>query len=112
MAYKNPKDPRLRAARLKHYYNNKGQYLKRNKERKITLIKFLNNIKAKGCKLCKEKEIVVMVFHHLGKKNINISQIINHGWGLNRTKKEIKKCVILCANCHRKLHAGLIKLGA
>ena len=24
--------------------------------------------------------------------------------------KEIKKCVCLCANCHRKVHAGIIDL--
>nr|DAV04229.1 MAG TPA: INTRON TRANSFERASE [Caudoviricetes sp.] len=36
--------------------------------------------------------------------------------GKNRSKgkenllKEIKKCVCLCANCHRKVHAGIIDL--
>lgn len=29
------------------------------------------------------------------------------GYGLARIKEEIVKCDVLCANCHRKLHAGV-----
>ena len=43
--------------------------------------------------------------------------IILHNWdkkhrGKNREwlSQEIAKCVCLCANCHRKVHAGLIDL--
>ena len=27
---------------------------------------------------------------------------------LNKALKEIKQCVCVCANCHRKIHAGLL----
>ena len=29
-----------------------------------------------------------------------------------KIRKEIEKCVLLCANCHREVHAGLQQLGA
>ena len=25
-------------------------------------------------------------------------------WGLEKLKREIAKCILLCANCHTKLH--------
>jgi hypothetical protein len=32
----------------------------------------------------------------------------NRSW--SATRKEIEKCILLCANCHREVHAGLIDL--
>lgn len=40
-----------------------------------------------------------------------MSQGHNKG-SLLKVEEEINKCIILCANCHRKLHAGIIKLPA
>jgi hypothetical protein len=38
----------------------------------------------------------------------------NHNKGWEKTKKiifeEIKKCVVLCCNCHMELHEGIIEL--
>jgi hypothetical protein len=36
-------------------------------------------------------------------KEFNISSILN--W--DKIKKELEKCVLLCANCHREVHDGL-----
>lgn len=46
-------------------------------------------------------------FHHIDptQKSFTISQIINKDLSLQL--EEIKKCVLLCANCHRELHAGI-----
>jgi predicted HNH restriction endonuclease len=32
----------------------------------------------------------------------------NISW--NSARKEIQKCILVCANCHREIHAGLIDL--
>lgn len=47
-------------------------------------------------------------FHHLNpeEKEISFCSNANRSWGV--TKEELKKCILVCANCHREIHAGLI----
>lgn len=54
---------------------------------------------------------VCLQFHHTDptEKEIEIGNLGSMGWGLARMQKEIDKCVIVCANCHFKIHAGIIK---
>ena len=58
-----------------------------------------------GCALCPERHIACLEFHHLNpaEKDVDISQIIGH-WSMQHLEREIAKCVVLCSNCHRKLH--------
>lgn len=47
-------------------------------------------------------------FHHLDSrsKSFGLSeQGISRSW--EKTEAEVRKCVMLCANCHREVHAGL-----
>lgn len=64
----------------------------------------------KPCIICGESEPVCIDFHH---KDPNEKEF-TIGKHQSRSKewliKEINKCVCLCSNCHRKVHAGLIKL--
>lgn len=61
-----------------------------------------------GCKLCPEREPVALDLHHLDPKgkDKNPSQLVSGS--REKLKKEIRKCIVLCSNCHRKVHAGLI----
>lgn len=93
--------------KLKHYYQNKEAHYKRNKKTENIIRDYINSVKIQGCSLCDEKEISCMDFHHLKDKNDEIAKMAKKG-SLEKVKKEIKKCIVLCANCHRKLHAGLI----
>lgn len=63
-----------------------------------------------GCVVCKENCSAVLDFHHLDAdtKENNPSGMVAHA--TSKLKSEIRKCVVLCANCHRKLHAGLLYL--
>ena len=103
----------------------KRQWYKRNKKRIIKksairsekirkeMYQFLDDYKENhGCKICEETEPCCLVFHHLNpqEKDLSISMAVRKGWGKARLQKEIDKCVVLCANCHRKLHAGVTQL--
>jgi hypothetical protein len=60
-----------------------------------------------GCGLCPENEPVCLDFHHCSGKDENVSRLVGQ-CSLRRAEREIEKCSLLCANCHRKLHDGLI----
>ena len=87
----------------KYYDYNKEKFLSRNKEFRKDRMVYLNDKKSTGCIICKEKDIGCLDFHHLGDKKYNISSIFT-SLSIKEIEEEIQKCVILCANCHRKLH--------
>ncbi len=62
-----------------------------------------------GCRMCGVKNPVVLVFHHRdsGTKRFSISEGIDrYSW--ETIKREMRKCDILCANCHLITHDKLV----
>jgi len=61
--------------------------------------------------LCDEEDPVCLLFHHTqgSDKLIEISNAVRCGWGEVRLQQELEKCVVLCMNCHAKVHAGVLK---
>lgn len=57
------------------------------------------------CRNCGTKDHRVLEFHHADKshKDYTIAEKAA-SFSLERLKKEIDKCICLCANCHRILH--------
>lgn len=99
-----------REYKRKHYENNKEQHYIRNEKQHAKLRDYVNDYKLDNpCKVCGETEPICLDFHHLTDKVDDVSNLKRHG-SLDKLIKEIDKCVILCANCHRKLHAGLIQV--
>lgn len=81
----------------------------RRKERRQELRKKIDAIKARyGCQRCGETDTVCLEFHHLDpqQKDLDVAALIAYEWAWDRVIGEINKCVCLCSNCHRKLHAG------
>ena len=63
------------------------------------------------CQLCGyNKCIIALEFHHINpsEKEFNFNKAISMDW--EKTRLELEKCILLCANCHREVHAGLIPL--
>lgn len=62
--------------------------------------------RSRPCSVCGISDPRVLDLHHQGdqKKEFSVSVGLAEKYGFNRIKKEIAKCVSLCANCHRILH--------
>jgi len=92
-----------------HYAKYKPLYLARAKVRREKLrLEFHTNMLAylsnKCCVDCGENDIRVLELDHIdpSSKRFNISQAVRLGFSWNDVLAEIKKCRILCANCHKK----------
>lgn len=90
-----------------HYKKNKSKYVKRaqvfnkqqTEENKQKLFEYL---KAKRCVDCGNDDVRVFEFDHksgLDKKNCVGNMIYRNCW--RTILKEIEKCDVRCANCHR-----------
>lgn len=99
-----------------HYKKNKERYLKVQKQRVSKNILFIFKfLKENPCVDCGETNTVVLEFDHVkGIKEYNVSSLIRDG-NRNRIIREIKKCEVVCSNCHRirtakKFNWELLKL--
>lgn len=97
----------------KEYYSKnkeseKARIFKRRREIRDWIWEYKTNLE---CIKCGEDATACLDFHHLDEdqKDLSLGLAKQNGWGIGRIKKEIEKCIVLCSNCHRKLHAGLIK---
>lgn len=73
---------------------NKKKYIDRNR---LIVYEALKS----GCIDCSELDIRCLEFDHLGDKKFNVSRLLSTA-GEDRLRAEIAKCVVRCANCHRK----------
>ncbi len=92
----------------KEYYNaNKDAYRKRTirakRKRKDRNQKFILGYLLKNpCVDCGETDIVTLDFDHKRDKKHNVSNLMRHDYSLEQIEKEIAKCEVRCANCHRR----------
>jgi hypothetical protein len=95
--------------RLSYLNNNNNRKIKIKEQRVINrgLSKdYIKNLKQNSkCSKCGDERWYVLDFHHLNddSKIENISKLANMG-ATKKIEEELKKCVILCSNCHRELH--------
>lgn len=61
------------------------------------------------CQLCGCSDVECLDFHHVDskQKEISISAGI-HEVSSKRLVSELTKCAVVCANCHRKIHAKTV----
>jgi hypothetical protein len=90
-----------------HYTRNREYYLKkshkRNKElRKINRAYVYEYLSAHPCIDCGETDPVVLEFDHKSDKTESISTFMRYNYPLKTIKREIEKCDVRCANCHRR----------
>jgi hypothetical protein len=78
--------------------------------RRKQLIKELLVEEAGGCcAVCGyDRCIINLVFHHVDPEQKSFSLSMNTTKSLAAYREEMEKCVLLCANCHGEVEAGLL----
>jgi hypothetical protein len=85
--------------------NDSGKVLRWRQRTKDKIVKAFGG----ECCICHYKgPRVVYDFHHLNpkEKESKITMAVSRGHSWERISKELKKCVMLCATCHRLVHGG------
>jgi len=93
--------------------NTKKAARDRSRERRIkTKEWFREYTKDDKCLVCSEAESVCIDYHHIfpEDKVKELSKLVNEMFSKEKILIELEKCVPLCANCHRKVHANIIDL--
>ena len=108
MPYKDPEVRKIKQAEYKkrHYERNKEAYLQRSAINKRRQKKVWMEFKAsQKCSQCGLQHPAVIDFHHVirGKDKRSVNKLVADG-RFTAAMEEIKKCIPLCANCHRMLH--------
>lgn len=63
----------------------------------------LSYLKKHPCAVCGETDPVVLEFDHIrDSKSLCVSRACHRMWGIPRLRKEVEKCQVLCANCHKR----------
>ncbi len=82
------------------------------KKRRKKLREIARESKGNKCIMCGyDKCKRALSFHHIDpdKKEFDLSSRgLTRSW--ERIEKEIKKCVLVCANCHMEIHDGISQL--
>ena len=105
MPYKDPK--KAREAWRRHYHANhedqrakikarRSRYDERNQDH---IWQWLLD---HPCIDCGESDPAVLEFDHLGDKEYGIAQMLCDGTSLQRLRREIAKCEVVCRNCHQR----------
>jgi hypothetical protein len=90
----------------RYYEKNKAAHKQRvslrKKELRVLWAKFKSTL---SCVYCGENNPATFDFHHIKKDPTNrkVYRLLQQQ-NYNGAREEIKKCIVLCANCHRKHH--------
>lgn len=75
----------------------------RKERRRRAVERLLDVLRSTACADCGEDEILVLEFdHHLGEKEANIANLLAAAARFERLERELARCEVVCANCHRR----------
>ena len=103
MAYKDKERQKFIVRRW--YLEHREEHIERAKQRRLKTAAWLKEYKltlfCTKCGMSFKEHPECCDFHHLENKKEHVGNCRT----LNKTKKEINKCLPICANCHRILHS-------
>lgn len=94
-------------------YADRSEYLKQAvSERRRKLKQMAIEYGGGQCQICGYKKCVrALSFHHKdpNEKDFGLSaRGLTRSW--EKTKVELDKCILVCANCHAEIHAGITNI--
>ena len=99
---------------IRTYLKGNDKHKKRVKNLKVRLRDLIHELKIKtGCKICGYNKCATSLhYHHVdpSTKEFEISWAVNRQTDVAKVTDEIKKCVLLCSNCHGEVEEGITKL--
>lgn len=85
--------------RCKHCHNQAGYDAQKKK-----IMEYAKQRGPIACSICGyDKTFAALDWHHRNPNEKDPSW--NRGWNYERLKKELDKCDLVCANCHREIHS-------
>jgi transcription elongation factor Elf1 len=96
-----------RAKRREWYSKNKTSEKQHVYRRRKEILNWFEEYKKRlKCLSCGEDHPSTLDFHQKDRnsKDFSINFLVHNGYSLELIKKELEKCEVLCANCHRKVH--------
>ena len=95
------KENGTRRSECKTCHTNFMKEIYENKKKTVSEIK--KNLK---CAKCGEEREYCLDFHHVdpNEKENTIARMTSNNYRLDTVLDEIKKCIVLCSNCHREFH--------
>lgn len=101
-------------AAIKNTYATNGEATRaRNRSREQEMRQRVQEYKqSRSCLFCPERTPICLDFHHLDptQKDFSLAHTALRSW--DTIEAEIEKCVLVCKNCHTKIHAGLLTTNA
>jgi len=107
-----PRRQRKKTKEKRQYKDRREYIIKAVQKRRKRIKEKAINYKGSKCEACGYSRCYdALEFHHIenNKKEFGISEKgYTRGW--EKVKSEIEKCLLLCSNCHRELHGGILKI--
>ncbi len=103
--YREQNIEKIRESNKRSWRKYAGKNKEYNRARYIVNKIKIDRLKAEsGCKMCGETDIVCLQFHHRDQnlKSTQVGALCGYSW--KNIETEIKKCDVLCANCHAIQH--------
>ena len=98
----------------RNYYARTAERRREQKRTNVAVIRDRNRkcirdfLEEHNCVDCGEADLVVLEFHHVNpdEKVDDVANLSRDAASLDRLVAEMLKCVVLCANCHRRRTAA------
>lgn len=109
--YRTDPEYRARIARNSQNWRRKNRpaanaIVQRHRDKKRAWL--MDQKRGKSCEFCGEADPCCLDWHHMdpSQKEFTVSHMWSHSIRREVVEREIAKCILICANCHRRLHRG------